>query len=256
MKFRIYACVFFTVFTCMLAAEKAGPGAVARFEMLSGNVQYRVKDGHWKDARLGQTLFAGTELETGPRSNVILIFANGSTLALNSLASIVLDKYATGPQGTQTILSLRSGRLLAKITKNKNIGEQNHFHVRTPTIVAGVRGTIQEISYFPDKGSEIKMHESGSDIIDRVRGKTLLPQGGQSLVSGNTTLPADKTARAAHTNTLVSPQVSTAGEAEFGYTSGDFTFSPNSSDFAEFLRIYERFAQDAAARDALILEKL
>lgn len=236
--------------------EPVKNGIVAKFEMLSGHVQYRLKGGHWKEAKLGLGLPVDAELETGPRSRALLVFANGSTLALNSLTSVMLDKYGTGTYGSQVVMSLRAGRLIAKIPKTNDAQQRNHFHVRTPTVVAGVRGTIQEISYSPDRGSEIKMHESASDLIDRARGKTLLPQGGTSLVNRDGTLPADKAARQAQTRMLVSSQVSTAGETDFSYTSGDFNFSPNAPDFAEFLRLYERFAQDAASRDTFILEKL
>lgn len=254
MNFRKQAVIFLVILQGALAAEKSP--VVAKFEMLSGHVQYRLQGGQWKDAKLGLALPAFTELETGPRSKVILVFANGSTLALNSLTSVMLDKYGTGSYGSQVVMSLRSGRLLAKIPKNKNGAQRHHFYVRTPTVVAGVRGTIEEISYSPDRGSEIKMHESGSDVVDRNRAKTLLPHGGQSTANREGAMTADKTARRAQTTTLVSSQVSTAGEAEFSYTSGDFTFSPNSPDFTEFLRIYERFAQDAAAGETLILDKL
>lgn len=250
------------VLTGTLAAreKKAGEplkgGIVAKFEMLSGHVQYRVKGGHWKEAKLGQGLPVDTELETGPRSRALIVFANGSTLALNSLTSVMLDTYGTGAYGSQVVMSLRAGRLLAKIPRTNDGKQRNHFHVRTPTIVAGVRGTIEEISYSPDRGSEIKMHESAADLLDRARSKSLLPQGGNSVVNRDGTMPADKTARRAQTNTTASQQVSTAGEVDFSYTSGDFNFSPNAPDFAEFLRLYERFAQDAASRDTFILEKL
>lgn len=254
MNFRIKTVFFLAIIQGAAAAEKTP--VVAKFEMLSGHVQYRLQGGQWKDAKLGLALPAFTELETGPRSKVILVFANGSTLALNSQTSIVLDKYGTGPYGSQVVMSLRSGRLLAKIPKNKNGDQRHHFYVRTPTLVAGVRGTIEEISHSPDRGSEIKMHESGADVVDRNRAKTLLPQGGQSVANREAAMTADKTARRAQTSTLASSQVSTAGEAEFSYTTGDFTFSPNSPDFTEFLRIYERFAQDASANEILLLEKL
>lgn len=262
MKKTVLWLLFATLFSVDLQAEKggshrsAGSTVVAKFETLSGHVQYKPKGGHWQDAKLGISLHLDTELETGPRSRVILVFTNGSTVALNALSSIVLDKYSTGTYGTQVVMSLRAGRMLAKIPKTQKTDERNYFHVRTPTVVAGVRGTIQEISYSPDRGTEIKMHESASDLVDRARGKTLLPQGGKSRVDKDGTQTADKAANRAQTTTLVSRQASTPGEVDFSYTSGDFGFSPNASDFAEFLRIYDRFVQDSIPKETLILEKL
>jgi len=232
--------------------------AAAKFESLSGPVQYRHKGGRWAEAKLGQALTVDTELETGPRASAVLIFANGSTLAMKSLTRVVIDQYGTGTYGTNIVISLNSGRLLAKIARYKNSGQFNHFRVRTPTAVAGVRGTIQEISYTPDKGTEIVMHEAASDAIDRMRARILVPEHGKSQVSISETLPADKTKTRESTRPMLSGQSSTEGENSVSYTSGDFNFSANSSDFTDFLRFYDRQAQEAFDRnkDILILEKL
>ena len=235
------------------------PVTVAKFEKLSGEVQYRVKNGQWKAAKLGLGLVPDTELQTGPRGKVIIVFANGSELAINSMTHAYLDSYGTGKYGSNTVMSLRNGRVIAKIAGYKNADQRNYFRIRTPTMVAGVRGTIQEVSYSPDKGCEVKMHESASDIIDRHRAKSVVPQGGKTQVSGAETLPADKVARNDNTATLASPQVSTAGERELSFSTGDFNFSSNSADFSDLLNLFDKAAGDVfsgQAADQLILEKL
>lgn len=232
--------------------------AAAKFESLSGQVQYRSKAGHWQDAKLGQNLMPETELVTGPRAKAILIFPNGSTMALSAFTQVTIDRYGTGSFGTNAEVTLRSGRMIAKISRYKSTDQRNYFRVRTPTVVAGVRGTVQEISYTPDKGTEIRMLESSSEVLDRTRAHTVVPDGGKSHVTGDSTLPADKTANREQTTPMLSKQATSAGEADVSDSVGDFNFSANSSDFTEFLKFYDDFSQDKfnGARDLLILEKL
>jgi len=126
-------------------------------------------------------------------------------------------------------------------------------------MVAGVRGTIQEVSYLPDKGCEVKMHESASDIVDRHRAKSVVPQGGKTQVTPAETLTADKVARNDNTATLASTQASTAGERELSFSTGDFNFSSNSADFSDLLNLFDKAAGDVfsgQAADQLIIEKL
>ncbi len=232
--------------------------AVAKFEYLSGNVQYKLKGGQWKAAKIGVSLPPDTDLETGPRGQAVIIFHNGSKLTLHSLTHVNLESYGSGTYGTQTVMGLRTGRVVAQIAHYKQPAERNYFQVRTPTVVAGVRGTIQEISYSPDKGCEIKMLESASDIIDRARSKSVVPEGGKSRVTGGETVTADKVARREGGSTMTSQQFSTAGEQASSYSAGDLNFSGNPEDFLNFQHLYEKISQDVfeKARDVLVIEKL
>ncbi len=235
------------------------PATVAKFEKLSGEVQYRVKGGPWKAAKLGLGLTADTELQTGPRGNVVIVFANGSELAINAMTHAYLESYGTGKYGSNTVMSLRTGRVIAKIARYKDANARNHFRIRTPTMVAGVRGTIQEVSYSPDKGCEVKMLESGSDIVDKFRAKSNVPQGGKTQITAAETLTADKVARNENTATLASPLSSTSGERELSFSTGDANFSSNSADFSGLLDLFEKAAGDVfagQAADQLIIEKL
>lgn len=255
MKFLISLLFIFSI--SLSAAPTHAP--VAKFEKLSGEVQYKLKGGQWKAAKLGVGLPAETELQTGPRATAIIIFANGSELAINAMTHVNLDSYGSGKFGSSTVMSLRTGRVIAKIAHYKSMNERNYFRIRTPTMVAGVRGTIQEVSYSPDKGSEVKMHESGSDIVDRHRAKSVVPQGGKTQATAAETVPADKAARNDNTTTLASSQASTAGERELSFSTGDFNFSPNSSDFSDLLQFFDKAAGDTfagQAADQLVIEKL
>lgn len=256
------------LFLVTVIAIQAKP--VAKFESLSGNVQYKGKDGKWLPAKLGQGLAAETVVETGPRGKAVLVFANGSELTLNSLTQVTLDLYSIGKFGTQTVMSLRTGRVVARIAKYKNANELNYFMVRTPTAVAGVRGTIKEVAYTPDKGSEIKLLESGAEILNAAHQKSAVPEGGKSRVSESATETADKVATR-EANALMNSHATTSeGEVTVSQQSGDYNFSPNLRDNFEMLHFFDKSREDnfrdllrkpgtpggATAEDTLAVEKL
>ena len=212
----------------------------AKFESLSGTVQFREKKGKWQDAKIGTALNTDTELQTGPTGRATLIFPNGNKVTLSPGTLASLDQYGAGPYGTQTNMSLRIGRMNADIAKVNDVNKRNHFRVRTPTVVAGTRGTIQEIGHTPDKGSEVKLLESSAEMTDKNGRTSIVPQGGSSQATNNGSVPAGKQAAKENTTTLAG-QGASANEAEVSASAGDALFSSNASDFDTLQRLIELF---------------
>lgn len=213
----------------------------AKFESLSGLVQFREgKNGKWQNAKIGTNLNTNTELQTGPNGKATLLFPNGSKVTLSPGTLASLDQYSAGGYGTQTNMSLRLGRMNADIAKVNDANTRNHFRVRTPTVVAGVRGTIQEVGYTPDKGSEVKLLESSANVIDRNGRISLVPQGGKSQVTTGGTTTADKMESKGSTVTMSGQGVS-AAEADMAFSSGDFSFSGNMSDLFDLFDFFDDF---------------
>jgi hypothetical protein len=229
----------------------------AKVSQLTGHAQYRLKGGHWKEAKPGTALEVESEIQTGPRARLTIAFPNGSTLALSALTRVVLDKHSVGSFGSQVIMNLHGGTITANIARYKTPDERNYFQVRTPTVVAGVRGTIEEVSYSPDRGTQIRMIEHAADVIDRRRSRSMVPEGGKTHATKDGSTPADKMATKENTSTLDSKHASTDGEHDVSLSIGDFIYSAHTSDFIEFTKIYEKLLQDvfSANRDAISIEK-
>lgn len=212
---------------------------IAKFESLSGLVQYRVKKGQWQNAKIGSHLDANTELQTGPNGKATLLFPNGSKVSLSPGTLASLDSYGIGSYGTQTNMSLRMGRMNADIAKVNDANARNHFRVRTPTVVAGVRGTIQDIGYTPDKGTDVTLSESSSEVTDKTGRSTVVPQGGSAQITGTKMETADQREMKMNTVTMVPGEAATAGEADMALTAGDNAFSSSFADFEDIASIYE-----------------
>ncbi len=224
---------------CMLtligfaATESLSAKVVAKFESITGAVQYREKSGKWQNAKIGSPLNDNTELQTGPTGKATLIFPNGTKVVLKPGTLASLDQYTTGAYGTQTNMSLRVGRMNADIAKVNDANVRNHFRVRTPTVVAGVRGSNTDISN--GTSTNIQMNEHSMDVRNGAGQQIRVPQGGSSQISRNEMVTSDKMETKNNMVTMVSSESSSAYEAEMAFFAGDSLFSSNSADFDEFI---------------------
>jgi hypothetical protein len=200
---------------CMLAlmglaaTESLSAKVVAKFESIIGAVQYREKKGKWQNAKLGSPLNDNTELQTGPTGKATLLFPNGTKVTLKPGTLASLDQYTAGSY------------------------VRNHFRVRTPTVVAGVRGSNTDISN--GTSTNIQMNEHSMDVRNNAGQQIRVPQGGSSQISRNEMVTSDKMETKNSMVTMVSSESASAGEAEMAFFAGDSLFSSNSADFDEFV---------------------
>lgn len=206
---------------------------VAKFESISGIVQYREKGSKWQNAKIGTPLTPNTELQTSATGKATLIFPNGTKVTLKPGTLASLDQYTAGAYGTQTNMSLRVGRMNADIAKVNDANVRNHFRVRTPTVVAGVRGSNADISN--GTSTTIQMNEHSMDVTNRQGQHIQVPQGGASQITGSQMLTPAQMEQRDHTVTMTAGEAATAYEADMAFSSGDFLFSTNTSDFEDFI---------------------
>lgn len=224
---------------CLLAgAGELNAKVAAKFESISGLVQFREQNGKWQNAKIGTPLTPNTELQTGPTGHASLIFPNGTKVTLKSGTLVKLDQYTTGSYGTQTNMSLRVGRMNADIAKVNDANVRNHFRVRTPTVVAGVRGSNADFSN--GTRTTIQMNEHSIQVRDGNGQSSTVAQGDKSQITKGGTITADKMATKDNTVTMAG-QGATAGEIEMAFSSGDFSFSGNFSDLFDLFDLFDEF---------------
>jgi len=149
-------------------AEPAG-----KFIFVTGKVQI-LENGAWKEAQAGMFVSAGSEIQTGLKSRAILKFGNGSEMKINAGTLVSLADYREGGFGTETNVDLKMGKITAAVARHEKA--KNHFNVRTPTVVAAVRGTIEKIAYTPEGGTRIDLVESSAEVKSR-RGRFIVSEG-------------------------------------------------------------------------------
>ena len=138
-----------------------------------GSVQLMRAGAGWKALDTAPfELKDGDHLRTGPASQCVLLFEDGSKVELGAKADFTMD--AAGAGGEQVSQNL--GTLKAWVEKAK----VREFKVRTPSAVAAVRGTEFLVDVRSDGRTAIELYRGLLGITDN-RGNELLLHDGQRL---------------------------------------------------------------------------
>ena len=99
------------------------------------------EDKIWLPVEKDMPLQKSDRLKTGAKSFAEILIDDGSLLRIEGNSEIVLKELSAGfeKKRIESTIYLRLGKLMSKIAKFVNT--RSRFSVRTPTMVAGVRGT-------------------------------------------------------------------------------------------------------------------
>lgn len=125
-------------------------------------------------------VFAGDALETGEDGKLKVQLADGSVLTLAESTRFTLSESRfDAARGTrQSIFDLLAGKVRAEVARVANAAK-SRFEIRTPTAVAGVRGTTYEIEHDESSGeSGLYMYEGSADWADRKGTESVLVDAG------------------------------------------------------------------------------
>ena len=122
--------------------------------VVKGDVQViGAKDHQTHPARAGARVFAGDSIQTGHDSRAKVTMVDSNVLNISPDTKMQIEKYEFNPTQNKknVILSVDYGKLRSTVNQ-KYDGEENKYHVKTPSAVAGVRGTDFLVSF--DKASQ------------------------------------------------------------------------------------------------------
>ncbi len=117
----------------------------------------------WRPAAAGAALAAGWQIKTGPDSEALLLWPKGHAVKIFSLSSMTISSASSDDKSEKTQLDIGKGRIFSKI--NKLSSKDSSFTVKTPTAIAGVRGTEFMIEIQEDNSSKITLLEGQLDVI-------------------------------------------------------------------------------------------
>ena len=176
------------VFTCFmgLASKPAAAGSAPwTVRSVSGDAQFQKGDSAWQPLAGGQSVAEGDAIRTSGNGRVVLARDDESiTVAANSSFEV-----APAADGMLTTIAQKLGTLMFKVHKRPD----RHFEVKTPYLVATVKGTTFTVSV-DGGGSAVHVTEGlvqvgnlhGSDILMLRPGETasIASQAGSKLQSG------------------------------------------------------------------------
>ncbi len=173
------ALLIFAAATTSLAAD-----GKAMLTQLKGDVQVTTASGKTTAAKDKMPVAAGDSVKTGAGAQAYIAFAGGHVVKVDQLSVVKVAEI--GAKATK--VDLASGRVFAKTAKLQSGAV---FNVKTPTAVAGVRGTGFEATpaSFSVSEGEISVSAGGVEVT--------LPEGMMTSVADGTpsapeAVPADK----------------------------------------------------------------
>ncbi len=117
----------------------------ARVIEVKGKASYS-SGGVTQDIKIGQSIPAGSVINTGPASTVILDLGESGRLSVKPDSTLSIDKLMVQKTGADTVvetkLEVRKGSILGNV---KKLSSASTYEVATAKGVAGIRGTIYHI---------------------------------------------------------------------------------------------------------------
>lgn len=135
------ACILFSLALLALAAGTAARAAdEAECYSVSGTVEFAKKGSSaWMPLIKGVLIVQGHTVRTGANSTAVLRWFDGNVVKIGPSSLFTIDSLSRSGAAETSKLDLAQGSVYAK-SKKISAG-QSSFEVKTPTAIAGVRGT-------------------------------------------------------------------------------------------------------------------
>jgi tetratricopeptide (TPR) repeat protein len=132
--------LLFVFFTIIFIMPNKAYAAIGLIDKMSGDVQYRQKDNiQYKQAIKGTVLDISYWIKTGATGWAVLLFNDGSKMTLANNTEFKVSSFVISKSKKEAEFNLFSGKLRAMVTKMP--GGKVDYKVKSPTAVAGIRGT-------------------------------------------------------------------------------------------------------------------
>ncbi|MEW6200561.1 MAG: FecR domain-containing protein [bacterium] len=157
--------------------------------MISGETQ-------WKAAKEGMKLSEGASIRTGEASSAFLTWKDGHAVKIQQLTVIKVDQLQKEAGVEKNTVSVTAGKVFSKVSK---LGGNSSFNVKTPTAIAGVRGTAWETEIKPDNtvsvsvvDGSVNVQAGGAEITINMNFQTTVPPTPGAVPSEPNAIPEDK----------------------------------------------------------------
>ena len=145
-KRSIFLTIALIALTLVFASQAAQAVSMkAKLSKVKGKVQVKSSDtAAWQKASDGMTVTQGAKIKTAAKSEVTVAWGKDHAVKIDAMSAVSLTKMLKGKSGKQdNKVTLEKGKAFAKVGKME---KGSSFTVKTPTAVAGVRGSGFEFS--------------------------------------------------------------------------------------------------------------
>ena len=158
----------------------ASPSVLA---VLAGRVELAHGSAAYAGARDGQTVTAGDRVRTGDTGHAVVTFFDGSTLDIGSATEVAIEAAASSGATVDLVISQAIGRTFSSV--HKLVDPRSRYEIRTPSLVAAVRGTKFEVEVAAD-GSAAERTTEGLVAVSSAGAEVFVPAGAQTRATRGT----------------------------------------------------------------------
>lgn len=157
-----------------VAGQTRAVAPVSVLAVLAGRVELAHGADAYAAARDGQTVAAGDRVRTDDAGHAVVTFFDGSTLDIGSATEVAIES-AASPGGTvDLVISQAIGRTFSSV--HKLVDPRSRYEIRTPSLVAAVRGTKFEVQVAAD-GSAAERTSEGLVAVSSAGAEVFVPAG-------------------------------------------------------------------------------
>ena len=123
--------------------------------MVKGKVQVTTRKGKIKKARVGMKVFPKDIIEAAKDSRAKIVMLDKNEINITPETKMEFESYEYNPNAGKknVLLNVIHGKIRAKVKQKYEGANNSRFQVKTPSAVAGVRGTDFFTSYDPSSQS-------------------------------------------------------------------------------------------------------
>lgn len=110
------------------------------FMIVKGDVSFQNPNSNVEKAKVGAKVFEGAMIKSEKDSRAKIVMSDRNVFNLSPDSKLVIQKYDNNPASKNVSLSLEEGKVRVNV-EQKYDGTKEKFLLKTPTVVAGVRGT-------------------------------------------------------------------------------------------------------------------
>ncbi len=151
---------------CGAAAPERSEGSVL-LHVVAGDVEIRKSEFEgWRKTKADTSLAAGASVRALKGGEAVLRWPGGHTVKLSQFTTMVMAGFSDGGGSEKTLLNISGGRILARVEKLK--GGESSFQVKTPTAIAGVRGTEFAVDVTEEKSTFMVLEGQLAVVVDNM----------------------------------------------------------------------------------------
>lgn len=163
-----------TAFCCLAATSALGAERVGRIVTVQGAPKVERADGGVIELKRNDPIHLGDRLDTG-NGRVKIMFEDNTLMTLSEGTELEVTEYLYDPQKNErdSMLDLVKGKVKSLV--GSIFSSSSNFRVRTPTAVAGVRGTHWQVEHRDRTHvtvfeGEVAVESVGGELLKLTRG--------------------------------------------------------------------------------------